>query len=180
MCQNLFSCKILYLHKFFLPITTPKSNPSTYYKHFRKAVAFAFRKLELCRHCRFRAGSFSGLSSRIRVLAQCHVDRHGHFTLKQLRLPVVNETHTKSYTGPRLLTKIWTSHTLGIYLYFKDFLCMGNYMQPGITNRYWIIQIHYWIIKKGLRLFTPLGGIFRAEQNFSLSFLISSTREITR
>jgi hypothetical protein len=32
----------------------------------------------------------------------CHVDRHGHFTLKQLRLLVVNETHTKSYTGPRL------------------------------------------------------------------------------
>ena len=31
-----------------------------------------------------------------------HVDRHGHFTLKQLRLPVVNETHTNSYTGPRL------------------------------------------------------------------------------
>ena len=64
-----FSCKILYLHKFFLPITTPKSNPSKHYKHFRKAVAFAFRKLELCRHCRFRAGSFSGLSSRIQVLA---------------------------------------------------------------------------------------------------------------
>ena len=98
-----FSCKILYLHKFFLPITTPESNPSTHYKHFRKAVAFAFRKLELCRHCRFRAGSFSGLSSRIRVLAHMPVDRHGHFTLKQLRLPVVNEMHTKSYTGPRLL-----------------------------------------------------------------------------
>ena len=32
-----------------------------------------------------------------------YVDRHGHFTLKQLRLPVVNETHTKSYTGPRLI-----------------------------------------------------------------------------
>ena len=64
-----FSCKVLYLHKFFLPITTPKSNPSKHYKHFRKAVAFAFRKLELCRHCRFRAGSFSGLSSRIQVLA---------------------------------------------------------------------------------------------------------------
>ena len=26
----------------------------------------------------------------------------------------------------------------------------------------------------------PLGGILRAERNFSLSFLISSTREITR
>jgi hypothetical protein len=32
----------------------------------------------------------------------CHVDRHGHFTLKQLRLPVVNEMHTKSYKCPRL------------------------------------------------------------------------------
>jgi hypothetical protein len=64
----LFSCKILYLHKFFLSITTPKSNPSKHYKHFRKAIAFAFWKLELCRHCRFRAGSFSGLSSRIQVL----------------------------------------------------------------------------------------------------------------
>ena len=42
---------------------------NTISKHFRKAVAFAFRKLELCRHCRFRAGSFSGLSSRIQVLA---------------------------------------------------------------------------------------------------------------
>ena len=33
----------------------------------------------------------------------CHVDRHGHFTFKQLRLSLVNKTHTKSYTGPRLL-----------------------------------------------------------------------------
>ena len=97
-----FSCKILYLHKFFLPITTPKSNPSKHYKHFRKAVAFAFRKLELCRHCRFRAGSFSGLRPGFRFWHICHVDHHGHFTLKQLRLPVVNETHTNSYTGPRL------------------------------------------------------------------------------
>jgi hypothetical protein len=31
-----------------------------------------------------------------------HVDRHGHFTLKQLKLPVLNEMHTNSYTGPRL------------------------------------------------------------------------------
>ena len=34
-----------------------------------------------------------------------HVDRHGHFTLKQLRLPVLNETHTNIYTGPRLYEK---------------------------------------------------------------------------
>ena len=31
-----------------------------------------------------------------------HVDRHGHFTLKQLRLSLVIESHTKPYTGPRL------------------------------------------------------------------------------
>ncbi len=35
----------------------------------------------------------------------CHVVRHGHFTLKQLRLSVLNEMHTSSYTGPRLLLK---------------------------------------------------------------------------
>ena len=33
----------------------------------------------------------------------CHVVRHGHFTLKQLRLLVLNEMHTNSYTGPRLV-----------------------------------------------------------------------------
>ena len=80
-------------------MTTPESNPSKHYKHFRKAIAFRFRNLELCRHCRFRAevifSTFvpdSGFGTCI-----CHVDRHGHFTLKQLRLPVLNETHTNSY-----------------------------------------------------------------------------------
>ena len=33
----------------------------------------------------------------------CHLVRHGKLTLKQLRLPGVNETHTKSLTGPRLI-----------------------------------------------------------------------------
>ena len=32
-----------------------------------------------------------------------HVDRHGQLTLKQLRLSVLNEMHTNSYTGPRLM-----------------------------------------------------------------------------
>ena len=30
-----------------------------------------------------------------------HVVCHVHFTLKQLRLPVLNEMNTNSYTGPR-------------------------------------------------------------------------------
>ena len=33
----------------------------------------------------------------------CHVDRHGQFTLKQLRLSVVSEMHTNIYTGPNNL-----------------------------------------------------------------------------
>ena len=31
-----------------------------------------------------------------------HADRHGQLTLKQLRLSVLNEMNTNSYTGPRL------------------------------------------------------------------------------
>ena len=83
-------------------MTTPKSNPSKHYKHFRKAVAFRFRKLELCRHCRFRAGSFSGLSPRIQVLAHMPCWPPWSFCPKQLRLPVLNETHTNICAGPRL------------------------------------------------------------------------------
>jgi hypothetical protein len=84
-------------------MTTPKRNPSKHYKLFRKAIAFPLRKLELCRHCRFRAGSFQDFSPGFRFWHICHVDRHGYFTLKQLRLPVLNETHTNSYTCPRLI-----------------------------------------------------------------------------
>ena len=71
----------------FASNTTPISNPFKHYKHFRKAVACIFLKLELCRHCRFRAaGHFEGFRPGFRFWHICHVDRHGHFTLKQLRL----------------------------------------------------------------------------------------------
>ena len=39
---------------------------------------------------------FLGLRQRF------HVDHHGQLALKQLRLSVLNEMHTNSYTGPRL------------------------------------------------------------------------------
>jgi hypothetical protein len=87
-------------------MTTPKSYPSEHYKQFRKAVAFPFRKLELCRHCCFRAGHFQDFRPGFRFSHICHVDRHGHFTLKQLRLPALNELHTNSYTGPRLYSMV--------------------------------------------------------------------------
>ena len=32
-----------------------------------------------------------------------HLDSHGQLALKQFRLSVLNEVHTNSYTGPRLI-----------------------------------------------------------------------------
>ena len=48
-----------------------------------------------------QGGSFSGLSSQIQVLA--HMPCRPPFTLKQLRLSLVNEMHTNLYTGPTLI-----------------------------------------------------------------------------
>ena len=47
------------------------------------------------------SGYFPGIS----LWHTRHVARYGHFTLKQLRLPVLNEMHTNSCTGPRLIIK---------------------------------------------------------------------------
>ena len=80
-------------------MTTPKTNPSEHYKHFRKAIAFPFRKVDTAVSGR---DHFQDFRPGFRFWHICHVDRHGHFTLKQLRLPVLNESHTNSYTGPRL------------------------------------------------------------------------------
>ena len=55
-------------------------------------------------------GHFRVFRSGCSLLHTCHVVRHGHFTLEQLRLPVLNEMHTNSYTGPRLIAK--TQNTL--------------------------------------------------------------------
>ena len=56
----------------------------------------------MCENTCIRVWSFSGSSSRFSLWHTCHVVRRGHFTLKQLRLPVLNEMHTNSCTGPRL------------------------------------------------------------------------------
>ena len=84
-------------------MTTPKSNPSKHYKHFRKAIAFPFRKLELYVDTAVSGlGHFQDFRPGFRLWHICHLDHHGHSTIKRLRLPVLNETHTNSYTGPRL------------------------------------------------------------------------------
>ena len=52
-------------------------------------------------------GHFQDFRPGFRFWHICHVDRRGHFTLKQLRLPVLNETHTNIYTGPKLAMYIF-------------------------------------------------------------------------
>ena len=41
-------------------------------------------------------GHFQDFRPGFRFWHICHVDHHGHFTLKQLRLPVPNETHIQT------------------------------------------------------------------------------------
>ena len=48
-------------------------------------------------------GHFRAFRPGFTLWHTCHVVRHGHFTLKQLRLPVLNEMHTNSCTGSRLM-----------------------------------------------------------------------------
>ena len=102
-------------------MTTPKTTPSEHYKHFRKAIiAFPFRKLELHVDTAVSGrGHFQDFRPGFRFWHICHVDRHGHFTLKQLRLPVLNETNTNSYTGPRLM-KIDASHAFYNLVKYAD------------------------------------------------------------
>ena len=73
-----------------------------HYKHFRKAVAFAFWKLELVDTAVSGRGHFEDFRPGFGKWHICHVDRHGQFTLKQLRLSLVNEMPTNFCTGPRL------------------------------------------------------------------------------
>ena len=47
-------------------------------------------------------GHFEDFRPRFMFWHICHVDCHGQYTLKQLRLSVVSEMHTNIYTGPRL------------------------------------------------------------------------------
>ena len=61
------------------------------------------------RHSRFTARVLQRPGQRY------HVDRHGQLTLKQLRLSVLNEMHTNSYTGPRLYVPVVISRHLTMY-----------------------------------------------------------------
>ena len=56
----------------------------------------------MCENTYIGVWSFRAFRPGFSLWHTCHVVRHGHFTLKQLRLAVLNEMHTNSCTGPRL------------------------------------------------------------------------------
>ena len=56
----------------------------------------------MCENTYIGVWSFSGISSRIQPLAHMPCCSSWSFYLKQLKLPVLNEMHTNSCTGPRL------------------------------------------------------------------------------
>ena len=60
-----------------------------------------------------------------------HVDQHGQLTLKQLRLSVLNEMHTNSNTGPRLIPRYVDFSALyyvvNIYASCQIIIYLSNY-----------------------------------------------------
>ena len=90
-----FSCEISVLGISHLPRTTPKTTIFEPYKHLRIAKAFIVM-------VDFGCGQFRTFCPGLGFWQRYHVDRHGQLALKQLRLSVLNEMHTNSYTGPGL------------------------------------------------------------------------------
>ena len=102
-------------------MTTPNSTISEPYKHLTIAKAYIARQIAPWRKRYIWVWSVSDVSSRIRVRQRYHVDRHGQLTLKQLRLSVLNEMHTNSYSGPSLyLTSCFLTYRC---VYLLDSAC---------------------------------------------------------
>ena len=80
-------------------MTTPSSTISEPYKHLTIAKAYIAHHGE---SAIFGCGQFRTFRPGFGFGQRYHVDRHGQLTLKQLRLSVLNEMHTNSYSGPRL------------------------------------------------------------------------------
>ena len=85
-------------------MTTPNSTISEPYKHLTIAKAYVARQIAPWRKRHIWVCSVLDVSSGFGFGQRYHVDRYGQFTLKLLRLSVLNEMHTNSYSGPRLIT----------------------------------------------------------------------------
>ena len=84
-------------------MTTPNSTISEPYKHLTIAKAYIARQIAPWRKRHIWVWSVSDVSSWIRVRAALPCWPPWSTYLKQLRLSVLNEMHTNSYSGPILL-----------------------------------------------------------------------------
>ena len=70
------------------------------------SISIWLRRYRCAKTTILRCGHFQAFRPGFSIWHIRHVVRHGHLPLKQLRLSVLNEMHTNSYTGPRLLSQL--------------------------------------------------------------------------
>ena len=84
-------------------MTTPKTTISEPYKHLRIPKAFIVLWIALFARALFvGVASFGRFAPGLGLGQRYNVYRHRQFALKQLKLSVINEMHSNSYTGLRL------------------------------------------------------------------------------
>ena len=84
-------------------IATPKVCMASTLIFSDSSISIWLRSCRCAKTAILGCGHFQAFRPGFSIWHICHVVCHGHFTLKQLRLSVLNEMHTNSYTGPRLL-----------------------------------------------------------------------------
>ena len=98
-------------------------------------------------------GHFRAFRPGFSLWHTCHV-RHGHFTLKQLRLPVLNEMHTNSCTGPRLTVQ--NNEILWIVFFFKLHFLMTSAIRTSACRKIFWDQFKAWLPSTELYIETGL------------------------
>ena len=111
---------------------TTNSTISERYKHLTIVKAYTARQHH-GESAIFGCGQFRTFSPGFRFGQRYHVDRHGQLTLKQLRLSVLNEMHTNSYSGPRLAGQ----HHLRLFLFLILISCRVAVAATPTFNRRW-------------------------------------------
>ena len=110
-------------------MTTPNSTISEPYKHLTIAKAYIAQQIAPWRSAIFGCGQFR--TFRPGFGQRYNVDRHGQLTLKQLRLSVLNEMHTNSYSGPRLCGLKNFSSERNVYATFSRPKLAASYLRRG-------------------------------------------------
>ncbi len=93
----------MHLDIFYSLMTTPKVSMASTQIFSDSLIRILLRSYRCAKTAIIGCGHFQAFRPGFSIWHICHVVRHGHFTPKQLRLSVLNEMYTNSYTGPRLM-----------------------------------------------------------------------------